>query len=66
MIKINYKTFVDYLFKNFKLKISKILMLSIFETLLEIFSIFALIGALTILLTQNVSDGWFVNSILAD
>ena len=63
MTKINYKDFVKYLFKNFRFKAIQILILSILETLLEIFSIIIIIGALTILLTKDTSYGWLANFV---
>ena len=63
MTKINYKDFIKYLFKNFRFKTIQILILSILETLLEIFSIIILIGALTILLTQGSTEGWLANFV---
>ena len=63
MTKINYKDFVKYLFKNFRLKVIQIFILSIIETLLEIFSIIIIIGALTILLTKDTSYGWLANFV---
>ncbi|WP_072090325.1 ATP-binding cassette domain-containing protein [Candidatus Pelagibacter communis] len=63
MTKINYKDFVKYLFKNFRFKVIQILILSILETLLEILSIIAIIGALTIILTKDTSYGWLANFV---
>ena len=63
MTEINYKDFVKYLFKNFRLKVIQIFILSIIETLLEIFSIIIIIGALTILLTNDTSYGWLANFV---
>ena len=63
MTKINYKDFVKYLFKNFRFKAIQILILSVLETLLEIFSIIIIIGALTILLTKDTSYGWLANFV---
>jgi ATP-binding cassette, subfamily B, bacterial PglK len=63
MVKINYKDFIKYLFKNFRFKVIKILIFSILETLFEIFSIIILIGALTILLTKGSSEGFLANFV---
>ena len=63
MTKINYKDFVKYLFKNFRFQTIQIFILSILETLLEIFSIIILIGALTILLTKGSSEGFISNFV---
>ncbi len=53
MINLNYNIFIKYLINNFKKKVFFIFLLSILETLLEIFSILILISALTLLLTKS-------------
>ena len=63
MTKTNYNIFIKYLFKNFKIKIIKIFLLSILETILEIFSIIILISVLTALLTKNISFDWIYNFV---
>ena len=63
MTKTNYNIFIKYLFKNFKIKIIKIFLLSILETILEIFSIIILISVLTALLTKNTSFDWIYNFV---
>jgi len=59
MINLNYNKFIKYLFNNFKKKTFFIFLLSILETLLEIFSIIILISALTLLLTKNYTYNLF-------
>ena len=64
MFENQYKIFAKYLIQNFRIKIIQIFLLSVFETLLEIFSIVVLIAALSILFTQGSSDNWFASFVL--